>query len=331
MTAFWTQPHEWTPLHDRLQRTLRQRSLLPSQSQVLVAVSGGQDSLCLLKLLLDLQPKWNWTLAIAHCNHRWQHDSEAAALVRTWAQTWQLPYFEATAEVVSHREADARSWRYEALELIATAQGYGTIVTGHTASDRAETLLYNLARGSGADGLQALTWQRSLTPAIALVRPLLEITRAETAQFCNDADLVFWADPHNQNLDYARNRIRLELLPYLQAHLNPQAEHALSQTAELLQADVEYLEQAAAQLLHRSRHPTQPWLDRAPLQQAPLALQRRAVRQFLQGLLATAPNFEAIEKLVSLINAPNRAQTDPFPGGAIAWVEHPWIRLEHRD
>jgi tRNA(Ile)-lysidine synthase len=319
-----------TLLHDRLQRTLKQRSLLPPASRVLVAVSGGQDSLCLLKLLLDLQPKWNWFLAIAHCNHRWQHDSGAVALVQNWAATWQVPYFEATAEVISPSEAAARSWRYEALQSIAEAQDFQAIVTGHTASDRAETLLHNLVRGSGADGLQALTWQRSLTDTIALVRPLLEITRAETGQFCTDAGLSFWADPHNQNLDYTRNRIRLELIPYLQAHLNPQAERALSQTAELLQSDVEYLEQAAAQLLVRSRHPTEPWLDRTPLQSAPLSLQRRAMRQFLQATLATAPNFDQIEKLVALISAPNRAQTDPFPGGAIARIGHPWIRLEPR-
>ena len=321
----------WTPLHDRLQRILKQRSLLPSTARVLVAVSGGQDSLCLLKLLLDLQPKWSWELAIAHCNHRWQHDSGAVELVRHLAQAWQLPYFEVTAEVVSLREAEARQWRYEALKTIAATQGYGWIVTGHTASDRAETLLYNLVRGSGSDGLQALAWRRELTPTIALVRPLLEVSRAETAQFCEAAGLTFWADPHNQNLAYARNRIRLELLPYLKTHLNPQTETALAQTAELLQADVDCLEQTAAQLLHRSRHPNQPWLDRTLLQPAPLALQRRAVRQFLQTILPIAPNFEHIEKLVSLLNAPNHAQTDPFPGGAIARVEHPWICLEKRD
>jgi tRNA(Ile)-lysidine synthase len=330
MPALWTQTHEWTPLHDRLQQTLKQRSLLLPQSRVLVAVSGGQDSLCLLKLLLDLQPKWSWTLALAHCNHRWQYDSEAAVLVRNRAETWQVPYFEATAEVISHSEAAARSWRYEALKSIAETHAYDVIVTGHTASDRAETLLYNLVRGSGADGLQALTWRRSLTDTIALVRPLLEITRGETAQFCTHVGLPFWADPHNQNLDYARNRIRLELVPFLQAHLNPQAERALAQTAELLQADVDYLEQAAAHLLARSRHPTEPWLDRTSLQSAPLSLQRRAIRQFLQAALATAPNFDQIEKFVALISAPNRAQTDPFPGGAIARVQHPWICLESR-
>ena len=82
-----------------------------------------------------------------------------------------------------------------------------------------------------------------------LVRPLLEFTRAQTAQFCQDLQLAVWEDATNQDLEYARNRIRQELLPYLQTHFNPQVESALSQTAELLQAEEEYLEQAAHQLL----------------------------------------------------------------------------------
>ena len=83
--------------------------------------------------------------------------------------------------------------------------GYQYIVTGHTASDRAETLLYNLIRGSGADGLKSLTWQRPLTPAIQLVRPLLEINRAETAQFCQDLQIAIWEDSTNIDLKYALN------------------------------------------------------------------------------------------------------------------------------
>lgn len=318
----------WTPLHARLHRTLRSRQLLERNQRLLVAVSGGQDSLCLIKLLLDLQPKWGWQLGIAHCDHRWRPDSEEAANhVEQLARTWQISFYFSTAEQLLKSEAAARQWRYQALSAIAGENNYNCIVTGHTASDRAETLLYNLIRGSGADGLQALTWRRSLGSEIELVRPLLEVTRAETAQFCQDMHLAVWEDSTNQDLKYARNRIRQELLPYLQNHFNPQVEQALAQTAELLQAEVEYLELAAHQL-KRAAEVGRVQLNRRVLQTAPLALQRRVMRQVLQQALKSTPSFEQIEKLTALITAPNGSVTDPFPGGAIAEVKGDWIWLK---
>lgn len=317
----------WTLLHARLHQTLKDRRLLTPGQAVLMAVSGGQDSLCLAKLLLDLQPKWGWHLAIAHCDHRWRADSaNNATHVRNLAQAWQLPYFQQTAETLPTTEAAAREWRYACLTQIAEQANYTCIVTGHTASDRAETLLFNLIRGSGADGLQALTWQRSLCPTVQLVRPLLDITRAQTAQFCQDNDLPIWEDSTNHDLTYARNRLRLEVLPYLATHLNPQVELALSQTADLLQAEVEFLEQEATRLHETviSREDASRF-NRQTLRQAPMALQRRAIRQILRTHLPTAPNFDHVEKLVALLHAPNRSQTDPFPGGAIAQVDGDWI------
>ncbi|MEG4086548.1 tRNA lysidine(34) synthetase TilS [Microcoleus sp. POL10_C6] len=371
----------WTHLHAQVHRTLLYRQILPSNQRLLVAVSGGQDSLCLIKLLLDLQPKWGWNLGIAHCDHRWRSDSEASANhVEQLAKNWGISYYLETASDISKTEAAARKWRYQALTEIAIAHNYPYIVTGHTASDRAETLLYNLIRGSGADGLSALTWTRPLLdfrlpiadfrlgnssenpnsqiPAdftlenqdenspskiqnlkskIYLVRPLLEITRSQTGQFCQEQKLPIWEDSTNQDLQYTRNRIRSELLPYLETHFNPKAQQALAQTAELLRADVEYLELAASDLLQRAmsaiadspqvnfKLPVK--LNRPILREAALALQRRAMRQLLQQILPSAPSFESVEKLTSLIVAPNRSQTDPFPGGAIGRVEHPAIIL----
>jgi len=328
----------WTPLHAKIHRTIRSRHLFERNQRLLIAVSGGQDSLCLIKLLLDLQSKWGWNLGIAHCDHRWRSDSEANAHhVENLAKTWDISFYLETASEPINSEAAARDWRYQALSAIAKANNYQYIVTGHTASDRAETLLYNLIRGTGADGLQALTWQRPLTTGIMLVRPLLEITRTQTEQFCQEFKLPIWEDSTNQDLQYARNRIRQELIPYLQDNFNPQVESALAQTAEILQAEVEYLEKAAQQLREEVMvsdmgdeedfpTPVVPLrLNRRVLQKAPLALQRRVMRQVLQQILTDAPSFEHIEKLTALIIAPNRSQTDPFPGGAIAQVEGDWI------
>ncbi|WP_375338594.1 tRNA lysidine(34) synthetase TilS [[Phormidium] sp. ETS-05] len=330
-----TNDTEWTWMHDRLHRTLRKRQLLPRNGGILVAVSGGQDSICLLKLLLDLQPKWGWRLGVAHCNHRWRSDAEAnARYVENLAQNWGLPFYLKDAGANPPQGEDlARQWRYEVLAQTAEDADYSFVATGHTRSDIAETVLFNLVRGTGADGLLSIAWQKPLTESVFLVRPLLEISRQETGEFCQSQGLEIWVDHTNQNWQYSRNRIRGELLPYLAQNFNPQVEQNLARTAEILRADVEYLEQAAAELLalaipqNSTNVKSKSKINRRVLKEAPLGLQRRAMRQWLGQALGRAPGFEHIEKLTALINASNREQTDPFPGGLIARVEGDWVVL----
>jgi tRNA(Ile)-lysidine synthase len=315
----------WTLLHARVHQTCRQQQLLTRGDRILVAVSGGQDSLSLLKLLLDLQPKWHWQLAIAHCDHNWSTDAGIADRVAAVARAWQLPFFSQTAQNLAETEAAARQWRYQALIAMAQHHQFPVVATGHTQSDRAETLLYNLIRGAGADGLQALAWKRELTPDIQLVRPLLKVSRQETAAFCQQFNLPVWEDAANTKLHYARNRLRAEVIPYLQAHFNPQVEGALAQTAELLRADVEYLENCARDIFTSAWCDRDQSLNRLVLRPIPLALRRRVVRQFIQQTLHLAPNFEQINAVERLIDAPNRSQTSTFTGGAIATVRGEWI------
>ncbi|WP_319420680.1 tRNA lysidine(34) synthetase TilS [Pleurocapsa sp. FMAR1] len=313
----------WTQIQTKVHKTLRKRSLLPKKAKILIAVSGGQDSLCLGKLLLDLCSKWDWQLAIAHCDHQWSTDAGIAQRVREVAHIWQLPFYLKIANLLQETEAAARKWRYQALVEIAEEKGFKYVVTGHTKSDRAETFLYNLIRGAGADGLGALSWQRPLTPEIILVRPILNLYRRQTLEFCQQFDLPIWFDVVNENNKYARNRIRGELIPYLQANFNPQVENSLAQTAELLRADVEYLEAEAQKLLQEVKKDNQ--LNRLGLRSAPIAIQRRAIRQFLPSIISKQPNFAQIEAVVQLISAPNKSRTSSLPGGAIAQVLGEWI------
>jgi tRNA(Ile)-lysidine synthase len=307
--------------HARLQEILRQRKLLPSHQPILVAVSGGQDSLCLIKVLLDLQPKWSWNLAIAHCDHRWSTDEGIADRVRDVALMFDLPFHLITAtSAIPETEAAAREWRYQSLVDLAIKNKISYIVTGHTKSDRAETLLYNLIRGSGTDGLRSLSWQRYLTPEIQLIRPLLNFSRAETLEFCQQFNLPIWEDAVNQNLKYARNRIRNELIPYLQTHFNPQVENSLAQTLEILQAEVDYLENSAQQLLESAIVEDKKALNRQKLKDRPIALQRRVIRKFLTQNLPKSPTFAEIEAVTRLIDAPNRSRTSSLPGNKIVEV-----------
>ncbi|MEM9816824.1 MAG: tRNA lysidine(34) synthetase TilS [Cyanobacteria bacterium P01_D01_bin.6] len=328
----------WSSLHAHLHQTLRSHgsvsrlTLLPKQARVLVGVSGGQDSQCLLQLLVDLQPKWQWQLQALHCNHRWRADAAANAdFVAQWAANLNVPCLIKVANTPPASEAAAREWRYQMFAQTAQALGYTHVVTGHTASDRAETLLFNLVRGSGLEGLQALNWQRSLHPELperALVRPLLDVTREQTGQFCRAFGIPVWEDVTNGDRTYRRNRLRLDVLPMLRAHFNPRVDSTLAQTADILAAEVAYLNAEADRIYVQCVMDQQ--IQRRLLQAAPLALQRRVIRRWLMTQLPTTPQFAQVEKVLILLAAPHRSQTDPLPGGAIAVVDDPWICLRAR-
>ncbi|MEM6425708.1 MAG: tRNA lysidine(34) synthetase TilS [Cyanobacteria bacterium P01_D01_bin.128] len=329
-------PQIWSNLHARVHQTLRSRQLLPARSAVMVAVSGGQDSLCLLRLLLDLQSKWRWRLTAAHCDHRWPSDDGIFDFVAQQAARWQVPLVSASAVAPPTGESGARQWRYHTLTAMACAQNCTALVTGHTASDRAETLLFNLIRGSGLTGLKGLIWQRPLRvedtrelnsgAEISLVRPLLNITRQTTEEFCQSRDIPVWQDVTNRDRRFARPRLRHELLPYLRQQFNPQVETTLNQTAELLATEEDYLTQAAQHLYNRAVAQVDGWrLHRPTLIAAHPALRRRVVRLALIQQMPSHPRFDQIEKVTDLLHSPNRSQSDPLPGGAIALVEGDWI------
>lgn len=241
----------WSPLHLRLHRLLLQDpALLPRNSRLLLAVSGGQDSMALTGLLLDLMRLHGWTLELWHGDHGWRAESARQAReLAAWAHgrglpitvtRWQQqPRHNAGASTDPHRsEARARAWRYGCLLREAQRQGAVRVLTGHTASDRAETLLLQLARGSHRRGLASLPQERELGAGIPLVRPMLGFSRDDTGAICRHLALPIWPDSSNADPRFSRNRLRHEVLPVLEA-LHPGASRRLAATAERLAAELE--------------------------------------------------------------------------------------------
>ena len=215
----------WSKWHMRLHKRLKQnKSLLPNSSTLLLAISGGQDSMALLKLIVDLRRIYKWQVEVWHGDHQWHDKSEKIKEeLKLWCLNKKLPFHtnKAAKKDVGNEEK-ARDWRYKNLIIQANSLSSKNlyfpcmrILTGHTATDRAETIIMNLARGSDLIGLSTLKEQRALDNNLQLARPLLIFDRNETLEICKEFNLPIWIDPSNENINFTRNKIRKEILPIL--------------------------------------------------------------------------------------------------------------------
>lgn len=322
----------WSRDHARLHQLLKARGLLPKSSKVLIAVSGGQDSLCLARLCLDLRSKWSWQVAIAHFAHGWEADAGLSEHLAKICDDWGVTFYLKEAQRrIRESEGEARKYRYQALIEIAREFQFNYLLTGHTRSDRAETLIYNLIRGAGIEGLTALNWTRRINEHLTLVRPLLDFTRQETGEFCQKWLLPVWEDRYNQERKFARNRIRLDLIPYLKREFNPNIEKHLAQTAEILRADLEYLKAETNRIYQEVYDPKNNSLNCCLLRDLSLNFQRRIVREFLSQNLRKMPTFDEIEAVIKLIDAPNLSQTSSFFNQQIVQVKNNQILIVNQE
>jgi len=279
----------WSADHLRLHRQLRrQPSLLPAGAPLLLSVSGGQDSMAMTGLLVDLRRLHGWSLTLWHGDHGWRPESGRQAMeLAAWAAGEGLPLVLERAHPAPPSEDQARQWRYRRLAEVAAVQGVGHVVTGHTATDRAETMLLNLARGSHRRGLASLRPSRPLhndpVSSPQLVRPLLHFCRDDTARICAGLGLPIWLDSSNDDRRYGRNRLRAEVLPVLE-DLYPGAQRRMSLQAERLAQEDEQQQQLLALALgaldQRGQEGT--GLDRRRLGQLAAANQRALIQHWLR-------------------------------------------------
>jgi tRNA(Ile)-lysidine synthase len=266
---------------------------------VLVACSGGADSLALAAALAFESPRLGLRAGGITVDHALQPESAAqASRVVTVLKELGLDPVRSVRVAVTGPggpEAAARTARYAALDQAATAERAAAVLLGHTLDDQAETVLLGLARGSGARSLAGMAERSGW-----YLRPLLGLRRAQTRAACAAQGLAAWDDPHNADPGYARVRVRSRLLPALEAELGPGVAEALARTAGQLRADTDALDELAAAAAGQLED-GQPGLPAAGLAALPPAIRGRVLRA--AALAAGAPAGALAHRHVTEIDA----------------------------
>ncbi len=344
---------------------VRRHSLLKAGDRVGVAVSGGADSVALLRLLLELRGEAGIVLSVVHFNHklRGADSEEDEQFVATLAQRYKLELRHGSGEVAVFAsekhlslETAARDMRYRYFRQLLREGRLNRIATGHTLDDQAETVLLKIARGAGGRGLagiypqlsvdssqfSALSSQPGPNPEASIIRPLLGTKRTELEAYLLGLGQSWREDRSNRDLRHMRNRVRHGILPRLERYLNPAVREALAETAEIARAEEEYWAREVARVVplvwevaaarrgdnRRDVGATGGVLDVSALADLPLALQRRVVREAGESL-GLRLEFDHVEEILAL--CPNRdgaAKSAAMPNGWVVSRNQGRLRFE---
>jgi tRNA(Ile)-lysidine synthase len=314
------------PFIRSVEKTIHQFGMLQPGDTILVAVSGGPDSVALLHALTALQSKLDFQLAVAHLNHGLRPKTAAsdADFVAVLCQKQGLRCHQKAIDLNTDQnsprsspEARARQARYDFFGTIARENSYTKIATGHHANDNAELILMNLFRGSGSLGLAGIPPVRGQR----IIRPLLHQTRQQILNFLETFKLEFVQDETNRDIRFLRNRIRHELLPDLLQEYNPNLVDTLNRTADVLRVEQEFIRQSAQQALDRMtmKQDTALHLSISSLQQLHLALQRRIIRLAIGKLKGDLRKvtFRHIDSVLQLCHQGLTGQRVSLPDGIL--------------
>jgi tRNA(Ile)-lysidine synthase len=334
-------PPDVSEMLDTVRLFIDREQLFDPGMKILVAVSGGADSLCLLSVLREL----GYVLAVAHFDHKLRPESgREAQAVREAAGKLGVPFLLGQGDVRRHArqcrltlEEAARELRYGFLRKAAEQAGSKIVAAGHTMDDQAETVLFHLVRGSGVRGLGGM---RPAAPFplpdrahsredLCLVRPLLCLTHAQTVAYCRQTGWTPAEDSSNRDTTYTRNRIRLDLLPLLEQY-NPTIVEKIFNLSVIARDQNDYFESVAAAIWASSGSELEPGLVRIPvevIQSAPRALQQTLVRHAIQEAAGDIQDlaFRHVQQVMTFLQSPTKSRKmDLAIGVDIAW-EKEWL------
>ena len=240
-------------IENKVLETIKKYQLIEKEDKLVIGVSGGPDSMALLHILLTLQEKEqipSCTLLVAHVNHMLRKEAdEETAYVEEFCRLHQIPCFikRAKVEELAQKakmgtEEMGRNIRYQFFEEVRQKEKAQKIVTAHHANDNAETVLMNILRGSGTAGLKGIEPIRKNEKNVVFVRPLLNCTKEEIYEYCEEKKLQPKIDKSNQENVYNRNKVRNILIPFLEKEWNPNIVATLNRLSELARQENQYLE-----------------------------------------------------------------------------------------
>ena len=312
-------------LAQQVRRFILRHNLFQHGKHVLVAVSGGADSVALLNILRELSRPFNLRLTVAHLNHkiRGRAAEEDARFVEKLAQKLGLHFAGGIAAVprLADRlgislEMAGRRARYAFFEKTAMARKCDFVATAHTADDSAESILIMLARGCGSQGLTGIAPAAGIGK-IKVVRPFLGTDRKAIEKYLRARNLEWREDDSNADPAFLRNRVRHELLPLLEAKYNNGIRNALARLAEVQRDENELLDALAASIYSEACGKSEHSLDCAVIAGHPLALRRRVLRRWIKKNIIKAgmPDFQTINKLDHLVMNPAGGRFLQLPDG----------------
>jgi len=290
---------------------IQKKKLLGGIENILVACSGGPDSVALLFVLRALSRSLKLKLGVAHLNHQLRPEAKKdAEFVKKLANNLVLPFFytEANTETVAKEnkwslEEAGRNLRYEFFEQVTKDEGFDKVATAHTADDLAETVLLQLIRGTGGPtGIPAKRGQ--------IIRPILWATRQDVLEFVKQKKLTYRTDPSNKGKRFFRNRVRNELLPLLEKKYNPQIRPALIRLAEIFEEEKKFLRAEAENILKKSvvKENQALGLNLSVLSNVPKAIQREILQTVTNRHFDSSLDFVATERLLTLLEKPGKIE-----------------------
>jgi tRNA(Ile)-lysidine synthase len=293
---------------------VRDNALFGPGQAVLLAVSGGPDSVCMAHLFQRAAGPMGLRLGAAFVDHGWRDVRKERAFVRGLASNWLLPFhaLKVRPERRDSWEARAREARLGALKALAGRRGYDRVALGHTRDDQAETVLMRLAKGSGPRGLGGI---RPIRDGL-WIHPLLPFSRAEVLAYLSNHGLSWMEDPTNADPRFLRNRLRMNVLPVLEREVNPSALKCLARAAEALALDDDLLSLEARRVrraITTARFPFEAW-DRAAF----IALHPALARRLAAGALeARLPRWESrqVDRVCALAGSARRTAALALSGG----------------